>query len=84
MLTLKVNARNDIHLPAKILKSLNLGGDRIVKAVVEGNTLVIIPVDLELRYSPGELAAVDKIHDTEKKKGFVPLKSAKDIDRLLK
>ena len=54
-LTLKINARNDIHLPAEALRLLNLGKERLIKAEVKGNCLVLVPVDLEPRYSHQEL-----------------------------
>ena len=82
--TLKINARNDIHIPAEVLRRLNLGNHRIVKAEVKGNTLIIVPVDLEPRYAAEELEGLDRLHGDQKKKGWVPLKSAKDIERLLK
>lgn len=82
--TLKVNARNDLHLPADVIRHLNLGDDRIVKAEIKGNILIIVPVDLEPRYTHEELEGLDRLHEDEKKKGWTPLKSAKDIDRLLK
>ena len=83
-LTLKINARNDLHLPAKALRALNLGEDRIVKAEIRDNELVIIPVDLEPRYSAKELEAMDRLHEDEKKKGLLYIRSEKDIDDLFK
>ncbi len=83
-ITLKVNARNDIHLPAEILRTLNLGDDRIIKATLKGNTLVLVPVDLEPRYSKEALEGLDRLHEDEKKKGFISLRSEKDIDNLFK
>lgn len=83
-ITLKINARNDIHIPAEVLRCLNLGNDRMVRAEVNGNTLIIVPVDLEPRYSQEELEGLDRLHADQKKKGFIPLKSSKDIDNLLK
>ena len=81
--TLRVNARNDIHLPAEILRQLNLGKDKIVRGEIRGNVLVLVPVDLEPRYSPEELEGLDRIHAEEKKKGWIHLKTPKDIDRLV-
>ena len=83
-LALKVNARNDLHLTTEILKVLNLGEGRIVKAELKNNCLVLIPVDLDPRYSHEELDGLDKIHSSEKKKGWSKLSSSKDIDNLLK
>ncbi len=82
-LTLKINARNDIHLPSEALRALNLGQDRLIKAEIKGNCLVLIPVDLEPRYSHEELESLDKIHADEKKKGWISLSSPKEIENLL-
>ena len=82
-LTLKINARNDIHLPANLLRMLNLGDDRMVKAELRGNSLVIIPVDIDPRYSQEELEGLAKLHADEKKKGWIRLESEKDINKLL-
>ena len=83
-ITLKINARNDLHLPVDVLESLNLGTDRMVKVEIKGNTLIVIPVDLEPRYTSEELEGLEHLHEAEKKKGWIPLKSEKDIDHLLK
>jgi antitoxin component of MazEF toxin-antitoxin module len=83
-LTLKINARNDIHLPSEVLKLLNVGKDRILKAQVEANSLTIIPVDLEPRYSHEELEGLEKLHRDQKEKGWTFLHSEKDIDELFK
>ncbi len=82
--TLKMNVRNDLHLPAKVIRQLNLGEDRIFKAEVRANVLILIPVDLEPRYTHQALEAIDKIHEREKKKGFIPLDTDDDIKKLLK
>ena len=83
MVTLKVNARNDVHLPAELLRRLNLGAERVVKAELKGHTLVLVPVDLEPRYSPEELEGLDRLHEDEKKKGWTYVKTSADIKRLL-
>ena len=82
--TLKINARNDLHLPADILRHLNLGKEKILKVDVRKNELILIPVDLETRYSHAELEGLDRVHEDEKKKGWTHLKFDKDIDALLK
>ena len=83
-LTLRVNARNDIHLPARVLRTLNLGEDKIIKAELKGNRLVLIPVDLDPRYSHEELEGLERLHEDEKKKGWIHLTSDKDVENLLK
>ncbi|MBI1883007.1 MAG: hypothetical protein HYS08_02240 [Chlamydiae bacterium] len=82
-LTLRINARNDLHLPSDLLKCLNMGEEKIVKVEARGNTLVLVPVDLEPRYSQEALEGLDRLHEDEKKKGWKKLKSKKDIDSLL-
>ena len=81
--TLRVNARNDLHLPVELLRRLNLGQDKIVKAELRGQGLVLVPVDLEPRYAAEELAGLDRLHEDEKKKGFTYLRTPRDIDHLL-
>ena len=81
--TLKVNARNDLHLPAELLRGLNLGAERVVKAELKGHALILMPVDLEPRYSPEELAGLDRVHEDEKKKGWTYLKTSADVKKLL-
>ena len=83
-MTLRVNARNDLHLPVELLERLNLGEDRLLKAEVKGHTIVLIPVDLEPRYTPEELEGLDRLHEAEKRKGWIPLETSADIDRLTK
>ena len=83
-IALRVNARNDLHLPAELLRRLNLGTERVVKAEIKGNSIILVPVDLEPRYSAEELEGLDRLHADQKKKGWIPLKTAADIDRLLK
>ena len=81
--TLKVNARNDVHLPAKVLRGLNLGTDRLVQAELRHHMLVLIPVDLEPRYTPEELEGLDRLHRDQKQAGWKTLKTTAEIDRLL-
>ena len=84
ILTLRINARNDIHLPAELLKAFNVGEDRVIKAQLKGNSLVLVPVDLEPRYSNEELEGLDKLHADEKKKGWLRVETKKDVRNLLK
>lgn len=83
-IALRVNARNDLHLPAELLRRLNLGAERVVKAEIKGNAIILIPVDLEPRYSAEELAGLDRLHEDEKKKGWIRLKTSAEVDRLIK
>ncbi len=80
--TLKINARNDIHLPSDALRALNLGEDRILKITIKENCVTLIPVDLEPRYSKEELEAMDRLFERESKKGLIYLRSHKDIENL--
>jgi len=82
--TLRINSRNDVHLPSELMQQLNLGEDRIVQAEQRGNALLLVPVDLEPRYSKKELEGLDRLHQNQKKKGWIRLNSSRDIDALLK
>jgi antitoxin component of MazEF toxin-antitoxin module len=80
--TLRINARNDLHLPAEVLRRLNLGDEKIMTAEIKNNSLVLVPVDLEPRVTHRELDALDRLHVEEKKKGLTRIRSEKDLDRL--
>ncbi len=82
--TLKINARNDLHFPSGLLSQLNLGEDRVLKVEQRGNALILVPVDLEPRYSKQEMEGLDRLHEDQKKEGWIPLRNAHDIDALLK
>ena len=82
--TLKINARNDIHLPADLLRYLNLGEDRILKVEVQDNKVVLVPVDLEARYSTEEMKGLEHLHEDEKEHGWISLDKPEDVDRLIK
>lgn len=67
-MTLRVNARNDLHLPSSLLRSLNLGQERMLKAELKGSILVLIPVDLKPRGSSTDLPKLVHLSSDEKKR----------------
>lgn len=81
--TLKVNARNDLHLPSELLRRLNLGPARLVKVEQRHNALLLVPVDLEPRYAQEELEGLDRLHEDQRKAGWIPLESPQAIEALL-
>lgn len=81
MPVLKMTRRNDIHLPAKMVRILNLGVEKFFIAVVRGNSIVLTPVDVEPRYSKEALKGLEKLAKKEKEQA-IPIRSKKDIESL--
>ena len=82
MFTLKINDRNDIHLPSKVLRFLASKKERLLKLKIRNNSVILNILDTP--YSTQELKNLDCLHQDQKKKGFIHLKQEKDIDNLLK
>lgn len=78
---LKMTGRNDIHLPTKMVGSLNLGDEKFFIAVVRGNSIILTPVDVEPRYSKEALDGLERLVKKEKRIG-TPIRSRKDIENL--
>lgn len=81
MPVLKMTGRNDIHLPAKMVRMLNLGAEKFLVAVLRGNSIVLTPVDVEPRYSKEALKGLEKLVKKEKGQA-IPIRSKKDIEAL--
>lgn len=79
----KINSRNDIHLPKEVLESVNLGEDRMVSIETKGNCIILLPVDVEPRYSPEALEGLGRLAAREKAQA-VEIKSDKDIRTIFK
>jgi len=78
-----MTARNDIHLPAEIIKRLNVGKEKTLWVMIKDNMVILVPVDIEPRYSKEALAGLEKLVKKEKSKA-VALSSKKDIEDLFK
>ena len=63
----KLKAKNQITIPSAIVKRLNLKLDELFAVGVEGNFIKLIPVKVEPRYTAGELTAIRRLVEKEKK-----------------
>lgn len=68
MILTKLKAKNQITLPKEIARRLNFKKNDLFRVETEDNYIKLIPVDIEPRYSPGELETIDKIVEQEKGK----------------
>jgi len=67
----KLKAKNQITIPSAIVKRLHLKSDELFAVNVEGNFIKLTPVKVEPRYSEGELRAIRRIVEKEKKRAKV-------------
>ncbi|GEM_PF-2431276 len=79
----KINSRNDIHLPKEVLEAVNLGDERMVSIEARGNCIILLPVDVEPRYSPKALEGLDRLVAREKDQA-IEVKSEKEIRSIFK
>ncbi|MBL7130971.1 MAG: AbrB/MazE/SpoVT family DNA-binding domain-containing protein [Candidatus Omnitrophica bacterium] len=79
----KLKAKNQITIPSEIVKRLHLKTGEFLGIDVNDNYITLIPVDVEPRYSPEELSAIDRIVEKEKSKAKV-LKPGKEFRRSIK
>ena len=68
MILTKLKAKNQITLPNKIICRFNFRKDELFQVETEDNYIKLIPVEIEARYSPGELESIDNIVKQEKSK----------------
>lgn len=79
----KLKAKNQVTLPNEIVKRLNLRPDELFAVDVEENYIKLIPVEVEPRYTPEELSAIDSIVEQEKGKAKA-IKPGKEFSRYIK
>ena len=79
----KLKAKNQLTLPAAVIKRLGLKSNELFAVDVEKNYIKLTPVTLEPKYSSQELEAIDKIVEKERGKGKV-LKSGKEFSQYIK
>jgi len=79
----KLKAKNQVTLPAVIVKRLHLKNDELFAIDVEKNYIKLIPVRVEPRYTAEELAGIDRVVAKEKGKAKV-LKPGKEFSSYLK
>ena len=79
----KLKAKNQLTIPASIIKRLGLKHNELFAIDVEGNYIKLVPVTVEPRYTAQELEAVDRIIAKEKGKAKI-LKPGKEFSTYLK
>jgi bifunctional DNA-binding transcriptional regulator/antitoxin component of YhaV-PrlF toxin-antitoxin module len=67
----RLKAKNQVTLPAEIIKRLGLKADELFAVDVEENYLKLTPVKLEPKYNAKELEAIDSIVEREKPKAKI-------------
>jgi len=83
MIITKLKAKNQITLPKQIVKKLNLKPNELFAVDIEGSCIKLIPVELEPKYTPQELDAIDKIVEKEKGKAKT-IKVGDEVRRYLR
>lgn len=68
MILTKLKTKNQITLPKEIIGRFNFRKDELFRVEAEDNYIKLTPVDIEPRYSPGELETIDKIVEQERSK----------------
>ena len=64
---LKMNRNRQINLPSAFVSRLSLGEDKYFKAEVEGNHIILTPIDpIERIFSEKDLGLVEAVFDKEK------------------
>ncbi|MFB3897141.1 MAG: hypothetical protein ACE14V_12640 [bacterium] len=67
MVVTKLKAKNQVTIPTEIVKRLALRTNELFTIEVEKNYIRLTPVEIEPRYTPEEIAAIDRIVEKEKK-----------------
>lgn len=83
MLLGRIKAKNQLTIPNELVVKLDLHQNDIVELCLEEDYIKITPVQVEPRYTPEELKAIDGIVEEEKKKGKV-LKAGKDFEEYIR
>lgn len=79
----RLKAKNQLTIPVEIAKRMNLRPNELFCVEIESNYIKLIPVEVEPRYTPEDLDAIDRIVEKEKAKGKV-LKTGKEFSAYIK
>lgn len=80
MTIVRLKAKNQLTLPAEIIRRLGLYKNELFQVDVEGNYIKLIPVEIKPRYSKKELAKIGKLVQKEKRKAK-SLKAGSEFSR---
>jgi len=83
----RLKAKNQVTIPKEIVKKLHINTDELLSVEIENNFIKLVPVEVQPRWTPEELKALDRIVEKEKGKG-VRVKPGKEfstyIDKITK
>ena len=65
----KLKSKNQLTIPNEVVKRLHLKANELFAVDIEENYIKLTPVEVEPRYTPDELAAIDCLVEKEKKHG---------------
>ena len=66
MLTAKLKVKNQLTIPKEIVECLHLKQNDLFSVDTQDSYIRLIPVDLEPRYTPEELRAIDRLVEKER------------------
>ena len=67
----RLKAKHQLTIPTEVVKKLHLKTNELFAVEVEGNFIKLTPVEMEPRYTPEELGAMDRLVAKEKHKAKV-------------
>jgi bifunctional DNA-binding transcriptional regulator/antitoxin component of YhaV-PrlF toxin-antitoxin module len=79
----KLKSKNQLTIPSSIVKRLHLRPYELFYVDVEGNYIKLVPVEIKPRYTPEELAAIDRIAERGKNKARI-VKAGKEFSAHIK
>ncbi len=83
MLLRRIKSKNQLTIPNELMKKLDLTQNDIVEFSIEEDFIKVTPVQVESRYTPEELKAIDDIVEKEKQAGK-RLKSGKKFGECIR
>lgn len=82
MTVTRLKAKNQITLPQRLVKRLNLKKGELFAIDIESNYLKLTPVEVTPKYSAKDLKKIDRIVKKEKSKAK-SLKSGKEFEKYI-
>ncbi|MBI4353110.1 MAG: AbrB/MazE/SpoVT family DNA-binding domain-containing protein [Candidatus Omnitrophica bacterium] len=71
MTVVKLKTKNQLTVPSEVVRKLHLKVNELFMVDVEENYIKLMPVEIEPRYTPAELEAIDRLVEKEKSKAKV-------------
>ncbi len=79
----KLKSKNQLTIPSEVVKRLHLKVNELFSVDIEKNYIKLTPVEVEPRYTAGELQAIDRIVSREKASGKA-VRPGKDFANAIK